>query len=165
VINKVWHRSAARFLEALLRFGPVLLLLLAGCQTGPVLKTPEIDAASWNIRRGQAIWRSGRDAPQIAGDLMVATRSDGESVVQFTKTPFPTVIAQSTTARWQVQFFPQNRTITGRGRPPGRFVWFQLPPALAGSSLAAAWKFRRNDNGWRLENDATGESLEGYLTP
>ncbi len=144
----------------------VLLASLAACRTGPILQSPNIDAKSWTIRRGQAVWQRDRKAPPIAGELLVATNPDGQFLVQFTKTPFPTVIAQAAPTQWQVQFFPQGWTFSGRGEPPGKWVWFQLPRALAGAKRTLDWSFHAQaKDAWRLENLRTGESLEGYLAP
>ena len=42
------------------------------------------------------------------------------SVVQFQKPPLPLVAAQSDTNYWQIQYFAQEKTYSGRGLPPER---------------------------------------------
>lgn len=144
----------------------VLLCFLVGCRTGPLMKSLVIDEKTWTVRRGQAVWQAGRNAPQIAGDLLVATNRDDQSVVHFTKAPFPTIIAQATPTQWQVQFFPERRTLSGPGQPPDEIVWFQLSRALAGIPVTPPWTFQtQNESGWQLKSSASGERLEGYLAP
>jgi hypothetical protein len=105
-----------------------------------------------------------RSSPEIAGELIAATRADGASFVQFTKTPFPFAVAQTSPTGWQIEFPPENRRYAGPGTPPSRIGWFQLSRALAGSPLALPWSWQSSQSGWRLENSSTGESLEGYFT-
>ena len=120
----------------------------------------------WNVQQGQAVWRSRRNAPEIAGELVVAMHPDGRLLVQFTKTPLPFVVAQATIDSWQVQFVPQNKVYSGRGHPPARLIWLHLPQCLRGGEPPGDLSWRQLANqGWRLENRSTGESLEGYLAP
>src|SRR5256885_14903702 len=85
------------------QFGAVraafLLTLLAnafvGCQSASTSLPPvNLSEPGWTIRQGQAVWRPNRGPLEIAGELLVATRSDGCSVVQFTKTPLPFLVAR-----------------------------------------------------------------------
>jgi hypothetical protein len=111
------------------------------------------------------VWRAKKDAPEIAGDLMVATNPDGRSIVQFTKTPLPFIVAECTSNSWQIQIVPNNKTYSGRGTPPARLVWLHLPQCLRGAPPPKAWTWKRlEDDRWRLENSGSGEFLEGYLT-
>jgi len=141
-----------------------LLLVLAGCFAAPRLAPADLSEPGWTVRRGQAVWHPRRDAPEIAGDLLIATRADGSVFAQFTKTPFPFAVAQAGPHGWQIEFPPQNRRYSGRGAPPARVVWFQLARALAGAGVAKPWSWRGTEADWHLANAATGESLEGYLT-
>src|SRR6266850_1177041 len=122
---------------AKLKLLPVFLLGLGGltaCRTAPPLPPLNLTEAGWNTRQGQAVWRSKKDAPEISGELILATHSDGRNFVQFTKTPLPFVVAQSTANTWQVLFVPNNRTYSGPGQPPVRLVWLQLPRCLLGTA-------------------------------
>jgi len=87
--------------------------LLAGCRTATPLSPVNVQEPGWNVQQGQAVWRSRRNAPEIAGELVVAMHPDGRSLVQFTKTPLPFVVAQATIDSWQVQFVPQNKVYSG----------------------------------------------------
>src|SRR5262249_48045963 len=101
--------------------------------------------------------------PEIAGELLVGTRTNGEALVQFNKTPFPVVSAQKASVQWQIQAPTQNETHVGLGNPPGRVIWFRLAEALAGNTLPQPWSLRCDSNGWSLENLTSGESLSGYF--
>ena len=138
-------------------------LIFSGCQTLPPLPAVNLKAPGWTARQGQAVWRRTRSAPEIAGEILVATRADGASFVQFTKAPFPLVTAQANPGGWEVTAPAQNRRYSGHGPPPARILWLMLPRALAGQPLPENFSWRADSNGWRLENGKTGESLEGYL--
>src|SRR5579872_919417 len=135
-----------------------LLLCGSGCHSIQTLPAVNLFDHGWVTRQGQAVWRPKKEGPEIAGELLVATNPDGRSFVQFTKTPLPFVVAQSTASSWQIQFVPNNKTYSGRGTPPSRLVWLWLPRVLSGSSPPKSWSWRRLEGDrWRLENPRTGE--------
>jgi hypothetical protein len=152
------------------------VLVIAGCRTAPrPMAQVNLTEPGWQVHEGQAVWRLPLTAPgrlakakpgerEIAGDLLVATRPDGQAFVQFSKTPFPLVIAQSTPHRWAVEFPPQNKHYAGRGKPPQRVIWLYLPRALTGQPPPRHWSWHEDANGWRLEDRATGESVKGYFS-
>ena len=143
---------------------PVLLLFgLTACKSIAPLPEANLSESGWNVRQGQAVWRSKKDAPEIAGEILLATNATGRAFVQFTKTPFPFVIAQTTTNAWQIEAPAENRRFARFGAPPQGILWFQLPPALAGEKLPARWRWNNSGETWRLENRWTGEALEGYF--
>lgn len=137
--------------------------LLAGCRTAAPFAPANLSDASWKIHQGQALWTPQRGAPELAGELLVATQTGGRALAQFTKTPFPFVVAQVDPQKWQIEFVPQNRTINGPGTPPRRFGWLQLLPSLQGKPAAPPWTFQRDGEKFRLENNATGEIIDGFL--
>ena len=144
----------------------ILFMLGSGCQTIPPFASVDFNDKAWKVEHGQAVWKPGRDSPEIAGDLTVARHPDGRTVAQFTKTPFPFVIAQTSSNGWQIEFVAFNRTLRAPGTPPGRIGWLHLVHYLDGSPTPKPWMFRRPDHGqFRLENASSGESLEGYLNP
>lgn len=145
----------------------LLLFCQPGCQTIPTLPQVNLSEPGWSTRQGQAVWRTQKDAPEIAGELVVATNPDGRSFLQFSKTPLPFVVAQTTAKSWQIHFYaPKNKTYSGPGKPPTRLIWLYLPRCLAGSPPPKSWSWQKlENNGWRLENQSTGESLEGFLNP
>jgi hypothetical protein len=153
-------------------FRPVLWLALltiaifsSGCQTA----TRSLFTATgpgWHVQEGQALWRPGREYPELGGDLVLASDEDGRCLIQFAKTPMTLVSVQTTRTSWLIQFPPRRMGFSGRRQPPVRFAWLYLHAALAGEQLPPPLRFERKpDGGWRLENTRTGETLEGFLAP
>ena len=141
------------------------ICFLAACRTTSPFPPINSREPGWTIRHGQAVWRANDKAPEIAGELLVASHADGRSLVQFTKTPLPFVVAQTSAHTWQIHFVPQNKTYSGRGEPPDRLIWLHLSRCLSGTKPPPMWNWlTMGDERWRLENRSTGESLEGYLT-
>jgi hypothetical protein len=160
-------RSALRNCRAFCR-GIMIsaLILVAACRTVHPLPPVNFSEPGWTVRQGQVVWRSRTEAPEIAGEILVATRPDHSSFVQFTKTPLPFMVAQTTPDSWQIHSVPDDRTYAGGGKPPGRIIWLQLPACLAGLPPPEPWRWETSsDNHWHLYNPRTGESLEGYLSP
>jgi hypothetical protein len=137
---------------------------MLGCRTAPPFPQVDLAQSCWTVHQGQAIWRAKKAAPEIAGEILFAADQKGRTFVQFTKTPFPFVIAQTTTNAWQIESPTQGRRYTGHGNPPARVIWFQLPHAYYDSGLSDKWLWQKSATGWRLENRSTGERLEGYFT-
>ncbi len=154
-------------------FGPAFRLALlavpmlsAGCRTAS--EAPLFTAAGpgWRVQEGQALWRPGRQFPELGGELVVARHEDGRCVVQFAKTPLPLVLAQTTHTDWRIEFPPRRLSFGGHQPPPTRFAWLYLPAALSGEALPSALRFQHKlDGGWRLENTRSGETVEGFLGP
>jgi hypothetical protein len=143
-----------------------LIALLTGCRTAHPLPPVNLSEPGWTIHEGQALWRANKDAPEIAGELTVATHGGNSSFVQFTKTPVPFIVAQSGSNSWQIHSVPDNRTYSGHGPPPARLFWLQLPRCLAGEPPPKKWRWETLPNDrWHLYSLSTGESLEGYLAP
>lgn len=143
-----------------------LAWISAGCRTAPPLPPADCSQPGWRLQQGQAVWTPSRQQPELTGELLLATHPRGDYLVEFAKTPFSFASAQVAGERWQVEFGAANRGWHGQGQPPVRFVWFQLPRALAGGVPDSHWEFhRREDGGWRLWNHRTGESLEGRFFP
>jgi hypothetical protein len=141
-----------------------LLFMVTSCRTLPPLPTPTLDTGDWLVRRGQAVWMPGAQKQPVAGEFLVATNRAGDLVVEFSKVPFPTIIAQTTARQWQLQVFPQNQTWTVLGKPPEKIIWFQAGRALTEQALRRPWLFGRSGtNEWSLENSQTGEKLRGFL--
>lgn len=142
-----------------------LTVFLTACNTVPLPPT-NFSETGWKIQQGQAVWRAKNNSPEIAGELLLATNADGRTVLQFTKTPFPFVIAQTTPKSWQLEVPAQNKKYSGPGTPPKRIGWFHLPPALKGIAPPKPWIFHNPESeNWHLENTSSGEMIEGYLNP
>ncbi len=140
-----------------------ILIFSTGCRTAAPLPKADLSAPGWKTFQGQAIWRAKKDAPEIVGEILLATNTNGRAFVQFTKTPFPFVIAQTTTNAWQIESPTQNRSYSGHGSPPDRVIWFQLPRALANQPLPKRWRWKNDGANWQLENPSSGERLNGYF--
>ncbi len=123
----------------------------------------DLKEPGWTVHQGQAVWHIPKGGREIAGEVLVATRSEGRAFVQFTKSPFPIVIAQATRESWEIEFPPQNKHYSGRGAPPKRIIWLYLPRVLAGKAPPREWSWKEDSSGWRLENHSNGEVVEGYF--
>ncbi len=141
-----------------------LLLASVSCRTAVSFAPVNLGQTGWSVHRGQAIWRRQAGSAGIAGDLLVATRSDGEAFVQFSKGALPLVTAQSRPHAWRAAFpLDKGRQYSGRGRPPLRIIFLQLVPVLAGAPTPRDYSWHSiPGDGWSLENTVTGESLEVY---
>ena len=152
--------------ELMMRYAVLLAAIgtLSACRTVPLFPPSNFAEPGWTVRQGQAVWRTGQHSPELAGEVLVATHRDGRTLVQFTKTPLPFVVAQTTTNSWQVDFVPKNKTYSGRGEPPLRVIWLHLARSLDGNSPPKPFVFQKTtEAGWTLENRATGEMISGYL--
>jgi hypothetical protein len=149
-------------------FASILLVcvvaVLAGCRTMKPLPPANLKEPGWTVREGQAVWKRQASAPEIAGEILVATRSDGRAFVQFSKNPFPLVIAQSTSKGWQVETPTENKFYSGHGNPPPRLIFLYVPRVLAGEPAPKGWIAEKTADGCKLENPGKGESLEVYFT-
>jgi hypothetical protein len=140
--------------------------LAIGCRTAAPLAPADFSAPGWRVQQGQAVWKPSSHRAELAGDLLVATNANGDFFVQFSKTPFPLATAQVSGGQWRVEFGSREYSRQGRGEPPDRFAWFQLPRALLGDGVHSPWKFALGTPGsWRLENPGSGEILEGGFFP
>jgi len=87
-------------------------------------------------------------------------------MIQFTKTPLPLVMAQTTGTNWLIRFPPRQMGFRGRRTPPARFAWLHLHSLLAGEKLSDRFQGELGPDGsWRLENTRSGETIKGYLAP
>jgi hypothetical protein len=142
----------------------MMMLGLTACQTAP-LAPANLQTPGWTVRQGQAVWQRAKPAPEVTGDILLATQEDGRNVVQFSKNGLPLLVAQSDTAHWEVELPTQKKRYSGRGKPPTRLLILYLPRALSGQPLPRGWAWKDSGDGnWRLVN-RKGESLEGYFTP
>jgi hypothetical protein len=142
------------------------LPLCSGCRTPRASDLFATTGPGWRIQEGQALWRPRKGMPELGGDIVMASNSDGRCVVQFMKTPMSLVLAQTSRTNWLIEFPPRNMGFMGKGSPPKRFAWLHLHAAFVGDTLPPGFGFQRKpDNGWRLENERSGESVEGFLGP
>jgi hypothetical protein len=144
----------------------VIAPLLTSCRTTNPTPVVDVSAPGWRVVQGQAIWKPTKDRPELAGDLLLATNVNGNFFVQLIKNPFPLVTAESIDGQWHIEFGVDEYSRSGRGKPPKRFVWFQLPCALREGKTIGNCRFDNvTTNSWRIENMHTGETLEGRFFP
>jgi hypothetical protein len=159
--------TGVAFYKAIMRTFLLLLipLVFTGCLTVPPMAPVDLLQPGWTVREGQAVWCVKRGEPEIAVEIVLATRPDGREFVQLTKNPFPLAVAQATTNSWEVRLPTENKRYSGRGEPPARLILLYIPKVLAGESPPKGWTWQvLPENGWRLENRESGESLEGFFT-
>ncbi len=140
-----------------------MLAMIVGCRTAPKRAPVDLSGPGWQVRQGQALWRSKRDAPEIAGEIVLATNVDGRGFVQFLKNPLPLLTAQVGPAGWQVEFVPEARLIAGRGKPPSQLIWLQMLRALQGLTPSQDFVFGKEAERTVIENRWTGEKVTLFL--
>jgi hypothetical protein len=144
----------------------LLSVLAVACRSLGPLPPANVSEPGWTVRQGQAVWQRGRDAPELVGDLTVGTRGGSEGFVQFSKGPFPILVAQVGPGVWEVHAPAENKRYAGRGEAPGRVAFLALLRAVLGQTPPSGWWWQPQAEGrWRLENRRKGEWLEGYLRP
>lgn len=138
------------------------LISFLGCASIPPLPPVDLNGPGWRMREGQAVWRTGRDAPEIAGDVIVATHPNG-SLIRFSKT-LPIVNARWEGDLWEAEFPPQDKRYSGRGNPPKKIAWFNFLKGLEGRELPEDWVFTEGGDGSAvLVQRKTGERLEVHF--
>lgn len=150
-------------------FQQLWLLIIAvqfggsGCRTFPPMPPADLTSPGWTVHHAQAVWRPNTTAPELTGELLYASHSDGETFVQFIKHPFPLVTARADINSWHIEFTQADKACSGTGRPPKKLLWFQFPLS---DLRTTAFQWTSDDtNHWRLENSFTGETLEAVLIP
>lgn len=147
----------------LLRRGLLSLLLLGGllgCASRPLpawnLSTPD-----WTVVQHPSVWCPQRGGPELVGELLVARRTDGARLVQFSKQGVPMIMARMDAGGWEIQSPFDASRHSGRGSPPVRALWFQIDASPPGSPIPPPWTLERWEDGpWVLEDRTHGERLE-----
>ena len=150
-------------------FGVILTgwFIIAGLAACTSLRPlPEVDLSDpgWTLWNGQAVWKPRSDRPALAGDLIAARHTNNDILVCFSKPPLPIFTAQVAGELWKIDFLERERSYTGRGRPPQRFIWFRVPDLLSGAPAPPDWEVQTTANGqWSIVNQGTGESIRVVL--
>ncbi|HTR43769.1 MAG TPA: hypothetical protein VMH87_19325 [Pseudomonadales bacterium] len=159
---RFFNASPACVLQLFLLAG---MLFFSGCATAPE-ELFTVSGPGWTMQQGQALWTPRQGAPQIGGDIVLATDANGRALVQFEKMPVSLVTAQVTPEAWTIRFPQGGGFWKGHQPAPTRTIWLYLPAALTGKPLPEPLQFSQEHGGnWRLENPKTGEILEGFVSP
>lgn len=143
-----------------------VVVFTTGCVTFGEATRISTSGPGWRVFNGQAVWRPGRRAPELGGDLVVARHENGSYLFDFEKTPLPMTLGHTTSTNWLIEFPARQYTFAGKGQPPVRFTWLYLGAALDDKPLPKPLRFERKpDGGWLLENTRSGEIIEGFLSP
>lgn len=141
------------------------LVCLCGCYShSPYSWDPfDLSKPGWRVWNGQAVRQPRKSIPDLAGDVMVAVNTNGDAIVQFSKTlPFAT--ARLDGSRWQIEFPGGDRVYAGRYPLPAHFAWLQLPALAEGAPPSKPWTENGNLDQWQIVNRGAGETLRGYLS-
>ena len=102
--------------------------------------------------------------PSIAGEIMLARHQNGDVLISFAKPPVPIFTAQTHGKRWKIDLIYSQRSHSGTGSPPSRFVWFQIPALLQTGTEPNGWQVEKVDKDiWLLQNPDSGESIRLVL--
>ncbi len=135
-------------------------LLLAGCVALDPLPEANLSDPGWKIWTGQAVWQPRAGNSPLVGDMIVARHADGEIFVSFSKPPLPLLTARANGSSWWIDVVERGHSYSGRGKPPGRFIWFRMPDVLEGSTDIAGWEIEAVAAGEKiLTNSRTGERV------
>ncbi len=139
-------------------------LTLFGCASTADWPQIDLSQAGWTVWTGQALWTPGGDRSPIAGEVIIARRASDEVFVSFSKPPLPIFTARAVAGQWRIDFVDAARSHAGRGKPPRRFVWFELPRLLEGNPPTGDWSSEKLDGAqWSIRNANTGEAIRLVL--
>lgn len=150
-----WPVAASTFL---------VVLALSGCRTASRPPPVNLSEPGWRLRQGQALWQSKKSAPEIAGEVVLASNPGGHLFIQFLKNPLPLLSAEIDKDNWRIEFIPEKRQFSGRGAPPKQLIWLHLLRALQQLPIAADLGVAKtSEGGTRIANSRTGETVTLFL--
>lgn len=139
----------------------VVACLTTGC-VAPRLAPADLTEPGWRVQEVPAVWCPKRGAPELTGELLLASHPDGRRLVQFSKQSLPLVTAQMDARSWCISSSVRSGRWGGALPPTDRVPWFlftELPPARVASPR---WNLSVAPDGtWRLVSLAKGEFVEG----
>ncbi|HEY3913784.1 MAG TPA: hypothetical protein VGN61_04785 [Verrucomicrobiae bacterium] len=144
----------------------LMLVCLCGCYSHRPYAWPTYNLSDlgWKVWNGQAVWKPRKTIPELTGDVTVAVNTNGNAIVQFSKTiPFAT--ARLDGHRWEIDFPAGNRVYARHYPLPSHFAWFQLPALVESNSPSRSWVEKGNLDQWEITSRHDSETLRGYLSP
>jgi hypothetical protein len=142
----------------------LLLIVASSCRTTPKAAPIDLSGPDWHTQQGQALWRSKKDAAEIAGEVVLGTNSTGRAFVQFLKNPLPLVTAENSPDRWSIEFIPEQQSFSGGGTPPVQLTWLHLLRAFQEIKPPKRFAFAKNDSGEiQIEDNVSGERIRLFL--
>ena len=146
----------------------VVISIIAGLGSGcfaPTLAPVALTSPGWSSSETPVVWRPSTKAPELTGELLLASHEDGSRLIQFSKGGLPVVVAQQSAVGWRISSSLRSGSFGGRGSPPSSVVWVQIrsvPP----TSMSPPWALTKLSNGgWAVVHSRTGELLEGPKNP
>ena len=142
------------------------LAMLALCACAGTAHWPKVDLteSGWRVWTGQALWTPAGDRPPIAGEVILARRAGDEIFVSFSKPPLPIFTARTLAGQWRIDMLEGGQSHSGRGEPPQRFVWLDLPGLLEGGIPRGNWTIVESAaEEWSIRNPETGEAIRLVL--
>jgi len=139
---------------------PLISLLLGwGCSTVP-LPAVNLAESGWAVKRMEAVWTPRSGAPELTGEVTVASHPTEGSLVLFSKQGLPMVTARTVTNSWTLASPLKRGAYGGRGQPPRQVPWFLLIGSHEGRDIPKPWHVEVTVTGWQISNSSTGEKLE-----
>jgi len=144
--------------------GSLFVTVISSCSTGPLLPEVDLSAPGWTVWTGQALWKAEADRAAIAGDIVLARHNNGDVLISFAKPPVSIFTAQTSVNRWSIDLIYTQRTHSGAGNPPSRFVWFRVPAMIQDSTVPKGWRMLAEaESVWELQNPDSGEYIRLVL--
>ena len=143
----------------------LLALIVSSCHTSPKAASRiDLSGPDWRTRQGWALWRTKKDAPEIAGEVIIGTNSTGRAFLQFLKNPLPLVTAENTPDHWSIEFVPERRSFSGGGTPPVQLTWLHLLRARQGIKVPKRFTLTTTDAGEvEIADTVSGERIRLFL--
>lgn len=143
-----------------------VMFMMSGCQTPSQKFLPEANLAGpgWEITRGQAMWKPGRNKKEYVGDFVAGYNPGGDSsYAEFNKALVPVLKARTIGSSWQLHFLGTRATKKGSQGLNPKWIWPYVPRLLQpGARPPEGWELERAQDHITLKNPDSGEVLELY---
>lgn len=136
---------------------------LSSCASRPL---PPVNLAEigWQVHESLIVWKPKRTAPELFGELLVATHPDGRRLIQLSKQSLPLITAESATNGWMITSTLRRGQFGGSLPATDRVPWFLLESFPPHPPANSRWQLELKANGvWHMVNSRTGEYVEGTM--